>query len=199
MLHTLPFPDEPRADDGHAIGSDAALLAVTAIQFLAHPAGQRRRRGDDRSGLHRQPGSDRALRGGAKQLRNRRGGLPEFLRPRRGPRRARLLDQPSEPGIITVSEFFTFLDDGAAARTGSPRDAQTLQDQVDIGLYFAVINGLSDVSDATTTLALYDTADREGSLLEVKEQIDVLASEASALGTGEFLIQLIGVIDDPFV
>ncbi len=103
------------------------------------------------------------------------------------------------PGIITVSEFFTFLDDGAAARTGSPRDAQTLQDQVDIGLYFAVINGLSDVSDATTTLALYDTADREGSLLEVKEQIDVLASEASALGTGEFLIQLIGVIDDPFV
>ncbi|WP_416883023.1 Ig-like domain-containing protein [Marivita sp.] len=102
-------------------------------------------------------------------------------------------------GVITVPEFFTLLDDGASALTGSVTDAQTLQDQVDVGLYFAAINGLSDVSDATTTLALYDTANREASLQEAQDEIDVLASAAGASGSGEFLIQLTGVIDDPFV
>ena len=49
------------------------------------------------------------------------------------------------------------------------------------------------------TESLYDTGNRAGSLQQAKAQIDALALEASAQASGEFLIQLTGVIDDPFM
>ena len=96
-------------------------------------------------------------------------------------------------GVITIPEFFTLIDEGAAAPTGSAADVLTLQDQVDIGLYFSVINGLSDVPDATAVLALYDNTDRIVSIADAKDSIDTLAAEAE----GDFLIKLTGVIDNP--
>lgn len=101
-------------------------------------------------------------------------------------------------GVITIPQFFTLIDEGAEAPTGSALDVLTLQDQVDIGLYFSVINGLSDVPDATGVLALYDNTDREDSLQDARTQIDAIAAEASAGDGGSFVIQLTGVIDDPF-
>jgi hypothetical protein len=35
VLDTLPFADQPRADDGHLVGADAALFAVTAVELFA--------------------------------------------------------------------------------------------------------------------------------------------------------------------
>ena len=96
-------------------------------------------------------------------------------------------------GVITIPEFFTLIDEGAAAPTGSAADVLTLQDQVDIGLYFSAINGLSDVPDATAVLALYDNTDRIVSIADAKDSIDTLAAEAE----GDFLIKLTGVIDNP--
>ena len=96
-------------------------------------------------------------------------------------------------GVITIPEFFTLIDEGAAAPTGSAADVLTLQDQVDIGLYFSAINGLSDVPDATAVLALYDNTDRIVSIADAKGSIDTLAAEAE----GDFLIKLTGVIDNP--
>lgn len=103
-----------------------------------------------------------------------------------------------ELGVISVPEFFTLIDEGARAPTGSAVDVQTLQDQVDLGLYFAAINGLSDVPDATTALATYDLLDRITSLREAKDLIDGWATEAGEPDSDTFIIQLAGVIDNPF-
>jgi len=78
---------------------------------------------------------------------------------------------------------------------GSP-DRSYLDVKVDIGTYFAVIRGMSDVDDGIAAMELFDGT--QGSILDAVATIDSLYAEALDPSTGEFLMPLIGVLDDPF-
>jgi hypothetical protein len=75
-------------------------------------------------------------------------------------------------------------------------DAAYLADKTDIGVYFAVTKGMSDVADATAAMELFD-----GSPLgkaAARLAIDAFHSAATNAEEGEFLLPLVGVVDDPF-
>jgi len=78
---------------------------------------------------------------------------------------------------------------------GSP-DRSYLDAKVDIGTYFAVIRGMSDVEDAVLAMQLFDGT--EVSIMEAAAAIDDIYTEALDPNTGEFLMPLVGVLDDPF-
>jgi hypothetical protein len=75
-------------------------------------------------------------------------------------------------------------------------DQQYLATKADIGAYYSVIKGLSDVSAAREVMALFD-----GTQISVDAAIDrtdAIFDAASDPVTGDFLFPLVGVIDDPF-
>ncbi|MFC6636831.1 DUF4214 domain-containing protein [Sulfitobacter sp. JBTF-M27] len=71
-----------------------------------------------------------------------------------------------------------------------------LSNKTDIGAYFAVHRGMSDIGNASAVMGLFD-----GSLTSqyaaVSEIDDLYASALDALD-GEFLMPLVGVLDNPF-
>ena len=75
-------------------------------------------------------------------------------------------------------------------------DQAYLATKSDLGASFAVIKGMSDIADATATMALFDGTDvgRDATLAAIE------GHHADALDpiTGDFLMPLVGVIDDPF-
>jgi|GEM_PF-163521 len=79
---------------------------------------------------------------------------------------------------------------------------QTLVDQsyiatkTDIGTYFAAIKGLSDVDDARVVMSLYDGT--IGGMLDAVTEVNDIYADALDPQNGEFLLQLVGVVDDPF-
>ncbi|NRB04596.1 MAG: DUF4214 domain-containing protein [Rhodobacteraceae bacterium] len=75
-------------------------------------------------------------------------------------------------------------------------DQQYLANKADIGAYFAVIRGMSDVSEATSTMAIFDGSSQ--SIVDAVTAIDQHYNEALDPDTGDFLMPLVGVIDDPF-
>lgn len=77
-------------------------------------------------------------------------------------------------------------------------DQVFLDTRVDIGVYYATILGLSDFNDAVAVMAAFDgTPD---TIDDAKAAADSSFEAASATdGTGAYLINLVGVIDDPFV
>lgn len=76
-------------------------------------------------------------------------------------------------------------------------DRAYLAQKTDIGTYYAVLRGLSDVSEANTVMQLFVRGD-ESSIGTAVSAIDQVYSEALSADTGDFLIQLVGVVDDPF-
>ena len=104
-----------------------------------------------------------------------------------------------ETGTVTRPEFMLALIEGARADTGSPDDVRTIEDKGDIGVSFALINGLNNVDDAEAVMAAYMLEDRAAALIEAQSLIADAAADANgADGTTEFTFQLVGVIDDPF-
>ncbi|MFA8387619.1 MAG: fasciclin domain-containing protein [Pelagibaca sp.] len=104
-----------------------------------------------------------------------------------------------EAGTVSRSEFMLALIEGARADTGSPEDVRTIEDKGDIGVSFALINGLNNVDDAEAVMAAYTLTDRAESLAEAQRLTTDAAADANgADGTTEFTFQLVGVIDDPF-
>ena len=75
-------------------------------------------------------------------------------------------------------------------------DQAYLEDKADIGAYFAVIKGMSEVGNGSTAMQLFDGS--EDSLLAAKNAIDAFHIAATGPTDGEFLMPLVGVIDDPF-
>ncbi|MBM1631912.1 DUF4214 domain-containing protein [Sulfitobacter mediterraneus] len=76
-------------------------------------------------------------------------------------------------------------------------DQAFLLDKTDIGTYFAVIKGMSDTADASAAMALYlrdDTASKQAAV----DRVDVDFAEAMAADSGEMLLQLVGVAENPF-
>ncbi|WP_037911484.1 DUF4214 domain-containing protein, partial [Sulfitobacter mediterraneus] len=101
---------------------------------------------------------------------------------------------------ITPDIFILAIINGA--KFPSEETPQTLEDQVyletkgEIGAYFSVIKGMSDIENSATAMGLYDGT--ETSLTAAVTQIDAFYADALDPITGEFLMALVGVIDDPF-
>lgn len=101
---------------------------------------------------------------------------------------------------ITPDIFILSLIGGA--KFPSNPTAQTALDQAylatksDLGVYFSVIKGMSNIDDATAALALFDgtEASRDATLAAM----DGHYTDALDPDTGDFLMPLVGVIDDPF-
>ena len=75
-------------------------------------------------------------------------------------------------------------------------DRAYLENKTDIGAYFAVTRGMSDVENASAAMALFDGS--EASIEQTIAAIDDYFADALDADTGEFLMPLVGVIDDPF-
>lgn len=75
-------------------------------------------------------------------------------------------------------------------------DRQYLSDKTDIGAYFAVSNGMSDVGNASAVMALFDGS--EGSIQAAIEATDGFYADALIAEGGEFILQVVGILDDPF-
>ena len=76
-------------------------------------------------------------------------------------------------------------------------DQAFLANKTDIGIYYSVIKGLSDVSDASAAMMMYDREDTS-TIQDAVDQIDLNATAAEAADSGELLLKLVGVTDDPF-
>jgi Domain of unknown function (DUF4214)/RTX calcium-binding nonapeptide repeat (4 copies) len=78
------------------------------------------------------------------------------------------------------------------------QDRSYLSTKTDIGTYFAVIKGLSDVDDAAAAMQLFVRGD-DNSIDTAIAGIDADYAEASAADSGALILQLVGVVDDPFL
>lgn len=76
-------------------------------------------------------------------------------------------------------------------------DRAYLENKVDIGAYFAVHRGMSNVDNASDAMALYNGS--QDSIAQSVAAIDVQYQAALDPLNGEFLMQVIGVLDTPFV
>lgn len=92
-----------------------------------------------------------------------------------------------DSGAIAQSAFKGALIEGARAASGALQDLQTIQDKIDIGLSYAVTNGLTDVSNAGSVMRAYN-----GDTAAAQALIDGFA--AAAPGT-EVTVHLLGFMD----
>lgn len=75
-------------------------------------------------------------------------------------------------------------------------DRAYLDTKIDIGALFAVHNGLTDVSQAETAMALYDGS--SASVFAAVNAIEMYYGDALDTASGAFLLQVVGVLDNPF-
>ena len=75
-------------------------------------------------------------------------------------------------------------------------DRDFLSDKTDLGAYFAVHRGMSDVDNATTVIDLFDGS--QDSLNAAIAAVDEFYSDALDPFDGEFIMPLVGVLDNPF-
>ena len=78
---------------------------------------------------------------------------------------------------------------------GSP-DRAYLDQKTDLGALFAVHRGMSNTDDAAQIMALYDGS--EASVQNAVDAVDALYNAATSGENGDFLMPLVGVMDDPF-
>jgi hypothetical protein len=75
-------------------------------------------------------------------------------------------------------------------------DRKFLSDKTELGIFYAVIQGLNDVDDAAAAMATFDST--ESSKRAAKDMIDLFADEARDAENGAFVMQLVGLIENPF-
>jgi hypothetical protein len=97
---------------------------------------------------------------------------------------------------ITPAIFILAVLNGAKAVTGGAADRDYLEAKTDIGVYFSAIKGLSDRDDTVTVMNIFDGS--AASVTAAVAAIDQIHTDALDPNTGEFLMPLVGVIDDPF-
>jgi hypothetical protein len=86
--------------------------------------------------------------------------------------------------------------EGARAGT-SAADVAYLGAKADLGIAYAAIKGLSDVNDARDVMQQF--GDQANS--DIRAALSAIAShyaDASTANSGEMIMQLVGIIDDPF-
>ncbi len=99
-----------------------------------------------------------------------------------------------DSGAVDRSEFILAMIDGAKASTGSAADAQYLETKAEIGAYFAVVNGLNNVSVANSAMQAFD-----GTIASVVEAKDIIDNHAASVDTAvgsEFTISVTGLVDE---
>jgi hypothetical protein len=77
-------------------------------------------------------------------------------------------------------------------------DRGYLADKTDIGTYFAVTRGLSDVAEANSIMQLF-VRGVETTIDDAVSAVDQAYGDALSADGGDFLIQLVGVVEDPFL
>jgi hypothetical protein len=75
-------------------------------------------------------------------------------------------------------------------------DRTYLENKIDIGAYLAVHKGMSDVDDAIAAMAIFDGS--QASINGAVAAIDGFYADALDPNNGEFLMQVVGVLDNPF-
>ena len=98
-----------------------------------------------------------------------------------------------ESGGVSEEEFILQLLGGVSA--GSP-DRNYLDQKLDIGAYFSIIKGMSDSVDANAAMNLYDGS--MGSIRAAISFIDEAYADATSAAGAEFIVQVVGAIDNPF-
>ncbi len=104
-----------------------------------------------------------------------------------------VLNRSAETGVTRdqfILEVLRGVQDGSA-------DRLYLDSKVDIGAYYAVHRGMSDTDNASAAMALFDGS--EASITEAVAAIDGYYQDALDPSSGEFLMQVVGVLDNPFV
>ncbi|MDF3413223.1 DUF4214 domain-containing protein [Sulfitobacter sp. M57] len=106
-----------------------------------------------------------------------------------------------ENGTVARGQFILALLDGTKTppqgqmsdrfQAQQMEDQQFLADKTDIGAYFSVHRGMSDVSNAQTAMALFDGT--AAGFDRAIGMVDDLARD----GTDEFLMPLVGVLEEP--
>lgn len=91
--------------------------------------------------------------------------------------------------------------DGPSDATQAEIEARTLDQQylsnaTDIGVHFAVINGMSDTANADAVMGLLTRS--SDSVTDAVALSNQFVADAQAAMGGEFLMPLVGVISDPF-
>ncbi|SHH62001.1 DUF4214 domain-containing protein [Marivita hallyeonensis] len=99
-----------------------------------------------------------------------------------------------DSGAVEQSAFILAMLDGAKAATGSAADAQYLETKAEIGAYYAVVNGLNNVSVANTAMQAFDGSN--GSVSVAKGIIDSHAATIDSAQGSEFTISVTGLVED---
>lgn len=104
-----------------------------------------------------------------------------------------------DSGGVSRAEFLLELVAGARANDDAAEDVRTIEDKTDIGVSYALIEGLTNVANAETVMETYVRTDAEGSKASAQAQIEEFAVLASGAADGpEAVVQIVGAIDDPF-
>lgn len=98
-----------------------------------------------------------------------------------------------DAGAVSRDQFILEILRGVEAGTS---DRAYLDNKVDVGAYFAVHKGMSDVEHATAVMELFNGT--ESSIDQSITAIDDYYEAALDPENGEFLLQVVGVLDDPF-
>ncbi len=97
---------------------------------------------------------------------------------------------------ITPAILILAVLNGAKAPTGGAADREYLADKIDIGIYFSAVKGLGQRDDTIEVMGLYDGTD--ASVDAAIARTDSIYADALDADDGQFLLQLVGVVDDPF-
>ena len=98
-------------------------------------------------------------------------------------------------GGTTESGFILDLLAGARAETGSPADVLYIENKTDIGLYFAAIQGQSNLTAANDVMSVFNGSAQS---VETAQSLADASLAAAETGTTELLLPVIGVVDNPF-
>ena len=101
-----------------------------------------------------------------------------------------------DDGIVSKPIFLLVIINGAKAASGSQTDVDYFTNKANIGAYYSVIKGMSNTDNAKAAMALYNGS--AASITAAKNAIDGFYTAALDANSGELLINLVGVMDDPF-
>lgn len=98
-------------------------------------------------------------------------------------------------GSVKPGAFILEVIKGAKSPTGSASDVEFLANKTDLGVYYACIKGMNNIQDAKDVMGLYDGTTT--GLNAARAAADLHYADAISTAEPEFLVKLVGVIDEP--
>lgn len=99
-------------------------------------------------------------------------------------------------GSVQPGTFVLNIIAGAKAG-GNTADVNYLAAKANLGVYFSAIKGMSDVADAQNVLNIFGDAATSNSAA-AKAASDAHYADATVAGGGDLVLELVGVVNDPF-